>query len=175
MSFRSLSVALLAALSLAACGQSWNDPYPRRDEGKAVLYTVFEERPKHLDPARSYSSNEVEFTGQIYEPPLQYHYLKRPYTLEPLTTVAAPVVRYWDTAGNELPASAPPEKIARTTYDIQIKPGIRYQPHPAFALLPNGQPRYLSLQEKDLEHINTLKDFRYTDTRELTAEDYVYE
>ena len=60
---------LLAVLSLSACGQNWNDPYPRRDEGKAVLYTVFEERPKHLDPARSYSSNEVEFTGQIYEPP----------------------------------------------------------------------------------------------------------
>ena len=175
MNFRSLLFALLPVLSLSACGQNWNDPYPRRDEGKAVLYTVFEERPKHLDPARSYSSNEVEFTGQIYEPPLQYHFLKRPYTLEPLTTVSMPLVRYWDAAGNELPASAPPEKITRSTYDIRIKPGIRYQPHPAFALLPDGQPRYLGLQEKDLEHINTLRDFRYTGTRELTADDYVYE
>ena len=84
----------------------------------------------------------MEFTGQIYEPPLQYHFLKRPYTLVPLTTEAMPAVRYWDKAGHELSATAPPETIARASYDIRIKPGIRYQPHPAFALLPNGQPRY---------------------------------
>jgi oligopeptide transport system substrate-binding protein len=175
MCLRSISAALVSILSLAACGQNWNDPYPKRDEGKKVFYTVFEERPKHLDPARSYSSNEVEFTGQIYEPPLQYHFLKRPYTLEPLVTESMPVVRYWDASGHELPADVAPEKIARSAYDIRIKPGIRYQPHPAFAMLPNGQPRYLGLHEKDLEHINTLKDFRESGTRELTAEDYVYE
>jgi hypothetical protein len=150
MNFRSLT-ALVAVMSLVACGQNWNDPYPKREEGGKVLYTVFEERPKHLDPAKSYSSNEVEFTGQIYEPPLQYHFLKRPYTLEPLVTESMPWVRYWDAAGHELTGDVTPEKIVRTTYDIHVKRGIRYQPHPAFAVRPDGQPKYLGLTEKDFE------------------------
>jgi len=73
---------LVLGLSLmASCSDRLNTPYPDSETGANVLYSAFSERPKHLDPARSYSSNEVEFTGQIYEPPLQYHFLKRPYTL----------------------------------------------------------------------------------------------
>ncbi len=165
---------LLPAL-LSGCGEAWNNPYPQEDAGTDTFYTVFEERPKHLDPARSYSSNEVEFTGQIYEPPLQYHFLKRPYTLEPLTTDGMPAVRYWGKDGRELPQNSSPENIARTTYDITIRPGIRYQPHPAFAVLPDGKPRYLGLSVQDLEKIDTLGDFEHAGSRELTAEDYVYE
>jgi oligopeptide transport system substrate-binding protein len=175
MIFRSFIAALAAVFLLASCGQRWNDPYPVRDDGKKIFYTFFDERPKHLDPAQSYSSNEVEFTGQIYEPPLQYAYLKRPYTLEPLAAASMPVVRYWDANGKELPSDAPPDKIARTTYDIHIKRGIRYQPHPAFATLTDGKPRYLGLKSHDLDSINTLSDFPHTGTRELTADDFVYE
>lgn len=166
---------LFLPLFLAGCGNVWNNPYPGEAPGLKTLYTVFEERPKHLDPARSYSSNEVEFTGQIYEPPLQYHFLKRPYTLEPLVSSGMPVVRYWDKTGHELSGNVSPEQVARTTYDITIMPGIRYQPHPAFAVLPDGKPRYLGLAAQDLESINTIGDFKHTGTRELTAEDYVYE
>ncbi|MGO9443637.1 MAG: ABC transporter substrate-binding protein [Thiobacillaceae bacterium] len=175
MSFRSLFTVVVATVSLAACGQTWNDPYPKGNPGAKIFYTVFTERPKHLDPARSYSSNEVEFTGQVYEPPLQYHYLKRPYALEPLAAESMPLIRYWDASGHALPAGTPPERIARATYDIRIKSGIRYQPHPAFAQLQNGQPRYLRLSDTELNSINTLKDFKFTGTRELTADDYVYE
>jgi len=172
---RAWMAILLLVWFQAGCGRVWNDPYTGEAPGLKTLYTVFEERPKHLDPARSYSSNEVEFTGQIYEPPLQYHFLKRPYTLEPLVTSGMPVVRHWDKAGRELSGNVLPEQVARTTYDITIRPGIRYQPHPAFALLPDGKPRYLGLTAQDLESINTLGDFKHTGTRELTAEDYVYE
>ena len=169
------TVLPLLVVLLSGCGEAWNNPYPHEEAGANTLYTVFEERPKHLDPARSYSSNEAELTGQIYEPPLQYHFLKRPYTLEPLTTVAMPVVRYWDANGRELPAGSPPAAIARTSYDITIKPGMRYQPHPAFAVLPDGRPRYLGLSARDFEGIDTLKDFAHSGSRELVAEDYVYE
>ena len=62
-----------------------NSPYLQQADDDVILYSSFSLRPKHLDPAKSYSSNEASFTGQIYEPPFQYHYLKRPYTLEPLT------------------------------------------------------------------------------------------
>ncbi|MCK5480083.1 MAG: peptide ABC transporter substrate-binding protein, partial [Gammaproteobacteria bacterium] len=69
-----------------ACDEGpWNRPYPADETGRNIMYSSFQERPNHLDPAQSYSSNEVTFTGQIYEPPLQYHYLKRPYELIPLT------------------------------------------------------------------------------------------
>ena len=51
--------------------------------GRTSSTRSFIDRPKHLDPARSYTSDEWGFIQQIYEPPLQYHYLKRPYELIP--------------------------------------------------------------------------------------------
>ena len=59
---------------------------------KNFLFSSFQERPKHLDPAKSYSSNEYTFLAQIYEPLLQYHYLKRPYELIPLTAEQMPKI-----------------------------------------------------------------------------------
>ena len=75
--------SLLLCLMLAACGDPPNNPYPPAAALDQTLYTSFEERPKHLDPARAYSANESEIIAQVYEPPLQYAYLKRPYQLEP--------------------------------------------------------------------------------------------
>ena len=81
---------LLLSGVLTGCGAPWNNPYPSADGGRNIIYSSFSERPKHLDPARAYSANEYTFIAQIYEPPLQYHYLKRPYTLVPLTAVEVP-------------------------------------------------------------------------------------
>jgi len=161
---------------LAGCDDSpWNRPYPAAQARENILYSSFQERPKHLDPAQSYSSNEVTFTGQIYEPPLQYHYLKRPYELVPLTATTVPQPRYLDAAGAPLPADTAPGEIAFSVYDIRIQPGIRYQPHPAFATDARGRALYLDLQPGDLESVHTLADFAATGTRELTAADYVYQ
>ena len=158
---------------LSACGdQVWNSPYPPEQADQNILYSSFSERPKHLDPARSYSSNEVVFTGQIYEPPLQYHFLKRPYQLEPATVTAMPVPHYLDEQGLPLPADAPADKIAYSVYDIEIQAGIHYQPHPAFAKDQQGQFLYHALSEQDLESVETLSDFHETGSRELVAEDY---
>ena len=82
---------LLLIVMLAGCGQAWNDPYPAADAGHNILYAAFTDRPKHLDPAQSYTEDEITFTAQIYEPPLQYHYLKRPYELIPATVEQVPV------------------------------------------------------------------------------------
>ena len=149
---------------LAACGQAWNDPYPAADRGKNILYTAFTERPKHLDPVQSYSEDEINFTAQIYEPPLQYHYLKRPYELIAGPVTEVPKAHYFDAQGRPLPDSADATKIAYTDYVIQLQPGIKYQPHPAFAEQPT-----------DISKIHTLADFPNRGTRELTADDYVYE
>jgi oligopeptide transport system substrate-binding protein len=167
---------LLVCTVLAACDQQpWNRPYPAADAGRNILYSLFQERPKHLDPARSYSSNEVTFTGQIYEPPLQYHYLKRPYELIPLTATTVPVPGYLDAEGRELPADAGSEDIAFSIYDLTIEAGIMYQPHPAFAQDQQGKLLYNDLDAADLAAIHVLGDFRETGTRELTAADYVYQ
>lgn len=140
-----------------------------------ILYSSFEERPKHLDPVRSYVSNEYAFIGQIYEPPLQYHFLKRPYVLEPATAVEMPKPVFYDSQGGRLPDEAPFDEIAVSEYLIHIKPGIRYQPHPAFAQDQAGNYRYHQLSAQDLEGINVLGDFSRTGSRELIAEDYVYQ
>lgn len=171
-----MPVLVLVMLSVAGCGESvWNDPYPASDaEGKTV-YSSFNERPKHLDPARSYSSNEVAFLGQIYEPPLQYHFLLRPYRLIPLAAIEVPVPRYYDAAGDPLPADAPATDIARSDYLIQVRPGIRFQPHPAFARDAEGRFRYHALSETDLRGVNRLNDLPEVGSRELIAEDFVHQ
>ena len=168
-------LALLCSLLLSACGDSWNNPYPDQDRLANILYSSFEQRPKHLDPARAYSSNEYAFIGQIYEPPLQYHYLKRPYELIPLTATGLPSVKYFDSSGSELTESAPPEKVHESVYTISIRPGIQYQPHPALASNNDGSYRYHNLQQRDLSEIHELSDFALTGSRELTADDYVYQ
>ena len=166
-------VALVCVLLLAGCGRVWNDPYPASESGKNILYSSFSERPKHLDPAQAYTADEYDFIWQVYEPPLQYHYLKRPYTLIPATAAAIPRPRYYDSAGAELPASA--KGVAYSVYEIHIKPGIYYQPHPAFARDAAGHSLYLDLKPADLRGKYRLADFPKSGTRELVAADYIYE
>ena len=160
---------------LVACGDAWNDPYPVAERGQNILYSAFTERPKHLDPVQSYTEDEITFTAQVYEPPLQYHYLQRPYTLVPLTTTAVPVPRYVDAAGKTLPADAPVEKIAESIYEIRLQPGIRYQPHPAFATDAAGKFVYADLDREKLKGIERIADFKESGSRELRADDYIYE
>ena len=169
-------VALATLMLLAGCSDSpWNNPYPASERGANILYAAFTERPKHLDPAQSYSSDEADINAQIYEPPLQYAYYKRPYTLIPATAVEVPKPRLLDAAGRELPADARDDEVAYSAYDVHIRSGIHYQPHPAFAIDGTGRPLYQHLAPNDLAHVNKISDFKVTGTRELTAEDYVYQ
>jgi oligopeptide transport system substrate-binding protein len=167
--------AVLSGLALSACAPVWNDPYPAAERGQNILYSAFTERPKHLDPVQSYSEDEASFLYQIVEPPLQYHYLKRPYTLEPATADGMPRLRRLDAAGRELPATADPAKVVRTVVEVRIRPGILFQPHPAFALEEDGSARYLGLTGTELRGVRGLGDFADTGSRELEARDYVYQ
>ena len=83
------SFAMLVCLLMAACGPA-NEPVPKAWIGQNTLFTSYQETPKHLDPTSSYSNNETPWTYAIYEPPLKYHYLKRPYELLPRTLVDLP-------------------------------------------------------------------------------------
>jgi ABC-type transport system substrate-binding protein len=167
------SLSCLLLVLLAGCGEVWNNPYPASDYGKNILYSSFSERPKHLDPVSSYSENEALFNAQIYEAPLQYDYLKRPYQLIPRTAESLPKPTYHDNAGRVVQLGHAP--VAYSVYELRIQPGILYQPHPAFARDASGRLLYHALTGEDLKRIWKLSDFPRTGTRELTAEDYVYQ
>ena len=170
-----LSRLWLIILLLWVTGCIPNNPYPASEHTQEIYYSTFSEEPKHLDPAVSYSSGEYRFIQQIYEPPLQYHYLKRPYQLIPLTTESVPKPRYFDTEGNPLPDDVSPEQVATAVYEIRIRPGIQYQPHPCFAKDAEGNFRYHALTTDDVKEVYEVRDFPETGTRELIADDYVHQ
>lgn len=152
-----------------------NNPYPASDASKSVYYSSFAEQPKTLDPARSYSSNEYQFIAQIYEPLLDYDYFTRPWLLVPLTASSMPDIRYLDK--NRQPVVSGQKDIAYTVYTLHIKRGIFYQPHPALAKDANNHYLYLNLPPDYLDdhNIAQLSDFAQTGTRELLADDYIYQ
>jgi oligopeptide transport system substrate-binding protein len=167
------SIAIVALL--AGCGETvWNNPHPASESGQNILYSAFSERPKHLDPARAYSENEYAFIANIYQPPLQYHYLKRPYELTPDAAAELPQVRYFARDGAPLPESEA-GAAAYSEYKIRIRPGILYQPHAAFARDGAGRALWLDLSRADLARRHELGDFGHTGTRELVAADYVHQ
>jgi oligopeptide transport system substrate-binding protein len=117
-----LAALALAALALAACT---NNPYPDDDATKKILYDSFVEAPKNLDPAVAYTTSAHAITGNVYDTLLEYHYLKRPYTLIPglATEVPEPESR----AGG------------RVAYRFRLRPDLLYQDDPAFGLGEKGR------------------------------------
>jgi oligopeptide transport system substrate-binding protein len=174
--YRSILGILLVTGIFSGCGQgALNNPYPSDEKGVNILYSSFKERPKHLDPVQSYFENEIRLTAQIYMPPLQYHYLKRPFQLIPFAASTMPKVIYYDEDGQVLPPLAPASNVSRTRYEISIRPGVNYQPHPAFAVDDQGQPIYRPRSAEQLARFRDLGDFDQTGTREMMAADFVYQ
>ena len=164
-------VVLLGAL-LVGCG---NSPWPEDAAAQNTLYSaVVESSPRHLDPTASYWSNDTPYTYQIYEPPYGYHYLKRPFVLVPKSAAEVVKPRYLDKDGHALPDDAPGDQVVESVYDVPIKPGILFQPHPAFAKDEQGRYRYHAMKPGDLGERRTPPDFEHQGTRELVAEDFVY-
>jgi len=164
--------AVAACVVLAACD---NSPHPEGIEKTNTLLNAFQERsPRTLDPTASYSNNETPYTYQIYEPLYGYHYLKRPYELVPKAAEAVVEPRYLDAQGRLLPADAEAKDIAVSVYDIHIRPGILFAPHPAFAKDEQGRYRYHAMQPGEVGPRRSPLEFEHQGTRELTAEDYVY-
>lgn len=165
----------LAALLLASCSGVVNSPYPSGAERTNTFFTALQERsPKYLDSTASYSLDETQITYNVYEPPYRFHYLKRPYEVAPRAAERVVKPRFLDKAGNPLPDDAPGELVAEAVYDIPIRKGIRFSPHPAFAKDAQGNYLYHNLTRADVADKRTPFDFAQQGTRELTAHDYVY-
>ena len=166
--------ALLALLagSLAACN---NSPHADGLEKTNTLFSAFSERsPRYLDPTASYSNNETPIVFQVYEPLYGYHYLKRPYTLTPKLATEIVLPKYLDKAGKALPADVAGDQIAESVYDIPIKRGVKYAPHPAFAKDAQGRYFYHDMKPGELGERRSPLEFAASGTREVVAEDFVY-
>jgi ABC-type transport system substrate-binding protein len=166
---------LWAVALLLAAGGCDNSPYKAGAALENTLYYSFDERsPRYLDPTASYSNPESAYTFQIYEPPYGYHYLKRPYVLTPKAAEAVARPRYLDRDAKPLPDDVPAEKVAESVYDIKIRKGMMYQPHPAFAKDERGHYLYHALRREQLGGRRSPWDFEHQGTREVVAEDFVY-
>jgi oligopeptide transport system substrate-binding protein len=74
-----------------------------------------DDKVESLDPARAYSDDSLLVSAQVMEPLFQYHYLKRPYEIQPLLAEA-------------LPNFSQKGTLVR----VKIKKNVFYHPHPAF-------------------------------------------
>jgi ABC-type transport system substrate-binding protein len=170
-----LGATLLLSVGLVACN---NNPYPVGAAATNTMFVGFQERsPHHLDPTASYSNDETKISYQVYEPLYGYHYLKRPYTLVPRAAAEVVAPQYLDAAGKPLPADAPGELIATSVYDIPIRKGVMFAPHPAFARDEKGRLRYHTdgaLGAGQIGEKRSPLDFEHQGTRELVADDFVY-
>lgn len=92
-----------------------------------------------LDPANSYDTISASIVYQGYEQLFEYHYLKRPYTLQPLLAESLPLI---EDDGKK--------------YTIKIKKGVQYHDDPAF----NGKPRFVKAED----FINQIKRLAYLPT-----------
>jgi oligopeptide transport system substrate-binding protein len=166
--------AIIAMLSTSSCKDTlWNNPHAG-DTSSNIMYSSFSAPPKTLDPAQAYSSDSYFFICQIYEPPLQYHYLNRPYQLVPLAASTNPKVINLDKDGNEI-TEENQQEIKYTRYEIAIKPNQFYQNHPAFSKDKNNKYIYHNLSESEVDKYEDIKDFKEQTSREVTANDFVYE
>lgn len=168
------SALLLCCGLLTACSKgAWNNPNAPVEGDESVYYSViYAQPPKHLDPALSYASDEALFLDQIYQPPLGYHFLKRPYELIPLGLESMPEVEFLD--DERQPVAAGDPAVAYTRYTLTLREDLRYQPHPAFVTDEDGEQLYLFDTPEESEEYRTIWDFPRTASRPVRSEDYIY-
>lgn len=163
-----------ALACLAACGDGpWNNPHPPASDDRTTYYSVMAPAPpKHLDPAISYAADESLFIMQIYEPPMGYHFLKRPYTLEPLGAADFPRIEHLDESGTTVDADS--DNVRYTRYTLRVRADAHYQPHPAFATDDTGQPVYTFATASESGNYEQISDFTELGSRPVRAADYAY-
>ncbi len=98
------------------------------------------EQIETLDPANSYDMISARVLYSICEQPYQYHYLKRPFVLEPLLATKMPEL-----------------STDQKTFTINLQKDVLYHDDPAF----NGKPR--TVKADDLK--TQIKRIAFTGTR----------
>jgi oligopeptide transport system substrate-binding protein len=109
-----ISLCFFAAFALIACSRS-------SPEDAAALHLTLPARIKSLDPIQGNDLYSIIQSSYAYEPLLEYHYLKRPYELQP-----------------RLAENLPTVGADKLTYTFHIRHDARFADDPAF---PQGQGR----------------------------------
>lgn len=119
---------LLGLISLVAFfGTTISCTKKKVDDTDDTIYEVIEQNVKGMDPVYSSDVYTSRAISQIYETLLEYHHLKRPLVLQPLTA-----------------ASMPTASKDGLTHTFKIKPGVKFQDDPAF---PGGKGREVTAQD----------------------------
>ena len=171
LAFAILATLLFCVLGLFLCLSS-NNPWTKELAGRNCLFTPVRISVKTLDPATAYYEHEGAILDNIVEMPFGYHYLKRPYQLEPMLAESIPTPAYFDGSRNPLPDNAPESQIARVEYTIRLKKGVQYQPHPCFAVDETGKHPYFDYPERHFPRYASPDDFPLQGSREMVAEDF---
>ena len=129
-----LLLIFIVVLSLFSCQRK------QSDSSLNELNIPISSNLDSIDPAISYDVVSGNILYQTYETLYQYHYLKRPLTLEPLLAKEMPQF------SNDL------KKVT-----IRIKENIRYHDHPSF----KGNPRYVTAHD----FITQIKRIAFISTR----------
>ena len=174
--FRSATIILaIGASAVAAAANPINSPYVGNEAGENAFYSAFfGSSPRSVDPTVSFASSDTQITYNSYEPLFRYHYLKRPYALEGLAAEAVPRPAFFDAQGDRLPDDVAGDQVVESVYDIKIRRGMRFAPHPAFVLKSDGSQHYVPIDFSSLPDVKRPLDFPQTGSREVTAHDYVY-
>ena len=165
-------IFILLLMTVTVYAEVWNSPYPSDKSKKEILFSSFSLPYKHLDPVVSYSKRESMIISNIYEPVVGYNYLKRPYTLEPLTLTNTPEIVYLNKEKKEVNEES--TEVAFSCYTFHLRNDISYQNHPAFSKNSEGNYLYHHLSQEVLEEIKSLNDFKEQGSRKLVASDYAY-
>ena len=93
---------------------------------QSILRLSLDDKVESLDPAKAYSDDSLLISAQVMEPLYQYHYLKRPYEIQPLLAEGTPQISH-----------------KGKLITIKIRKNVFYHPHEAF----DGKPRELTAED----------------------------
>ena len=58
-------ILILFLLLMVPISAEWNNPYSKKEEKEKIIYRAFSSKPKSLDPAIAYYSDEMAVICQI--------------------------------------------------------------------------------------------------------------
>lgn len=128
-------VSLLLVISIFGCRKA-----DQASNDKLTAQLPLTEQIETLDPATAYDVISGSIVYQVYEQLYEYHYLKRPYLLQPL-----------------LAESLPQVSDDGLTYTIKLKKGVHYHNHEIYA----GKKREVVAQD----FITQIKRIAFQPTR----------
>lgn len=119
---------------------------------KTVRMPIRSDGPKSLDPVHGSTQYDDQICGQVYEALLQWKYLVRPLTLEPLLLEEMPT----DTLNAD----------GSQTWKCKLRKGVKFQDDPCF---PDGKGREMTVEDvfyswkRTADPVNLFENTRFFD------------